>query len=202
MTDAPPAVDPQHTALLVMDYQPGILGRLPDADALIARAAEAIALARRRGVQVGYVRVAFADADYDDIPPTSRMGALVATSGQAFHADSPLTAVHDALAPEAGDVVVRKTRVGAFSTTDLDDQLRERDITTLILAGISTSGVVLSTVRDAHDRDYRLFVLADASADPDPDTHAFLTEKVFPRQADVIAVADLEELLTGPEADS
>jgi nicotinamidase-related amidase len=53
----------------------------------------------------------------------------------------------------------------------------------------------LSTVRDANDRDYRVLVLADATADPDPDTHAFLTERIFPRQADVITVADLAAIL-------
>jgi nicotinamidase-related amidase len=76
--------------------------------------------------------------------------------------------------------------------------LRERRIDTLILAGISTSGVVLSTVRDAGDRDYRVLVLADATADPEPDVHDFLTERIFPRQADVIAVADLDRLLSAP----
>ena len=76
--------------------------------------------------------------------------------------------MHDRVAPRTGDIVVRKVRVGAFSTTDLDAQLRERGVDTLILAGISTSGVVLSTVRDASDRDYRVVVLADATADPEP----------------------------------
>ena len=99
------------------------------------------------------------------------------------------------MAPEPGDIVVRKTRVGAFSTTDLDRQLRDRGVTTLILAGLSTSGVLLSTVRDAADRDYRVLVLADVSADPDPEVHAFLTERIFPRQARVITLADLEQLL-------
>jgi nicotinamidase-related amidase len=106
--------------------------------------------------------------------------------------------VHDSVAPEPGDITVRKTRVGAFSTTDLDQQLRDRGITTLILAGISTSGVVLSTVRDAADRDYQILVLADACADPVPGVHEFLTEKIFPRQASVITSAELKDLLSGP----
>jgi len=63
MTDATPAVDPRHTALLVMDYQNAIIGRLGEADALLARMADAIALVRRHGGQIGYVRVAFDDAD-------------------------------------------------------------------------------------------------------------------------------------------
>jgi nicotinamidase-related amidase len=189
-----PALDPGRTALLIMDYQAGILGRLPGAEDLLARAAEAIALVRGQGGYVGYVRVGFADADFDAVPPHSRFAPLLATAGPAMHADSPDTAVHDAVAPEPGDIVVRKTRVGAFSTTDLDAQLRERGITNLILAGISTSGVVLSTVRDAADRDYQVLVLADGCADPQPGVHEFLTEKIFPRQARVISIAELKQL--------
>ncbi len=91
---------------------------------------------------------------------------------------------------------MRKVRVGAFSTTDLDRQLQARGIDTLILAGIATSGVVLSTVRDAADRDYRVYVLADGSADRDPEVHDVLINKVFPRQAHVITIAELEPLLS------
>jgi nicotinamidase-related amidase len=200
VSDTVPAIDPQRTALLVMDYQTGILGRLPDAEALLARAAEAIGIARDHGARIGYVRVAFTDEDFAAMPPTSRMGTRVGTSPQALHADSPATAIHDQIAPQPGDVVVRKTRVGAFSTTDLDNQLRGHDVDTLILAGISTSGVLLSTVRDASDRDYRVVVLADASADPEPDVHDFLIQRIFPRQADVIMLADLSGLLSAGAA--
>jgi nicotinamidase-related amidase len=197
MTEPPRPIDPRHAALLVMDYQNAIVDMLGEPDDLLSLAAEAIAVIRRHGGAVGYVRVAFTDADVAAIPATSRMGARVATSARAFHDDSPTTAVHDRVAPQDGDIVVRKVRVGAFSTTDLDAQLREREIDTLILAGISTSGVVLSTVRDASDRDYRVVVLADATADPEPDVHAFLTERIFPRQADVVTVAELGALLSG-----
>jgi nicotinamidase-related amidase len=197
MTEPPPQIDPRHAALLVMDYQNGIVDMLGQPDHLLSLAADAIATARRAGAHVGYVRVAFEDADFAAIPPTSRMGARVATSANAFHNDSPTTAVYERVAPEPGDIIVRKVRVGAFSTTDLDAQLRERGVDTLILAGISTSGVVLSTVRDASDRDYRVVVLADATADPDAEVHAFLTERIFPRQADVITVAELENVLSG-----
>jgi nicotinamidase-related amidase len=196
MTDALPAIDPRHTALLVMDYQAGILGRLSESEALLARAADAIAAVRRHGGQVGYVRVAFEDADYAALPATSAMAAGVARAGRGLHADSPATAVHEHVAPEPGDIVVRKTRVGAFSTTDLDRQLRDRGISTLILAGLSTSGVLLSTVRDAADRDNRILVLADVSADPDPAVHAFLTTRIFPRQARVITLAELDGVLS------
>ena len=198
MTDALPVIDPGRTALLVMDYQAGILDRLTGADDLLDRAAETIAMGRGLGGQIGYVRVAFEDADFADVPATSMMGARVASAGRTFHNDSPATAIHDRIAPEPGDIVVRKTRVGAFSTTDLDQQLRDRGIDTLILAGLSTSGVVLSTVRDAHDRDYRVFVLADLTADPEPGVHEFLTGRIFPRQAQVITSAVLTDLAARP----
>jgi nicotinamidase-related amidase len=196
-----PAIDPRRTALLVMDYQNGIVESLDGAEALLERAVEAIATVRRHSGQIGYVRVAFSDADFDAVPAGAAMSAALTARGRALHNDSPATAVHPRVAPEPGDITVRKTRVGAFSTTDLDQQLRSRGVDTLILAGISTSGVVLSTVRDAADRDYRLFVLADASADPAPEVHAFLTDRIFPRQARVIAVADLDDLLSAPAGD-
>ena len=123
------------------------------------------------------------------------MGRVKAMPRDFIHAEDPGTEVDARVAPEPGDIVVRKTRVGPFLTTDLDQQLRGRGVDTLVLAGISTSGVLLSTVRDAHDRDYRLFVLADASADPDPEVGNFLMEKVIPRQAEVIEVAQLKELI-------
>ena len=201
MPDAPTTIDPRHTALLVMDFQPAILGSLPDADALLSHVADAIAIVRGQGGQVAYVRVAFEDPDYDAVPAHSRMAPALAAAGRRLHSDSPATAVHEQIAPEPDDIIVRKTRIGAFSTTDLDQQLRQRDINTLILAGVTTSGVVLSTVRDAHDRDYQVFVLADATADPEPDTHDFLAEKIFPRQAQVIQIAELKGLFSAQRSD-
>jgi nicotinamidase-related amidase len=86
--------------------------------------------------------------------------------------------------------VVLKKRVSAFTGSDLDLVLRSRGITDLVLAGLATSGVVLSTLREAADRDYRLTVLADACADRDDEVHRVLLGKVFPRQAEVLTVAD------------
>ena len=195
MTDQIPPLEAAHTALLVMDFQAGIVARAPQAEELVERARAAIHLVRDWGGQVGYVRVASEDEDFD-VPDSSRMGASLRGSGQAFHADSPTTAIDERVTPEVGDVVVRKTRIGAFSTTDLHDQLQDGGVDTLVLAGISTSGVVLSTVIEAHDLDYRVYVLADGCADTDAEVHAFLLEKIFPRRAEVITLAELPALLS------
>jgi nicotinamidase-related amidase len=186
-------IDPARTALLVMDYQNGIMGRVADGDALLAAVRDTIELVRERGGHIGYVRVGFADGE----APTGTMGRRIGAEAArtTFHADAPATQIHDEIAPREGDVVVRKTRVGPFGTTDLDAQLRERGVDTLLLAGISTSGVVLSAVRDGHDRDFRLIVIADLCADPEPDVHDFLIERIFPRQAEVIDPAELRERL-------
>jgi len=72
--------------------------------------------------------------------------------------------------------------------------LRAANIDTLVLTGIATSGVVLSTLRQAADLDYRLVVLSDACLDSDAEVHRVLMEKVFPRQADVVTVNEWVEL--------
>lgn len=112
----------------------------------------------------------------------------------ALDDDAPATAVDARVAPEPGDKVVRKTRVSAFARTDLDAWLRGLEIDALILAGISTSGVVLSTVCDGADLDYRLIVLADACADRDPEIQDVLLHRVFPQRAQVITISELPGL--------
>ena len=168
---------PATTALLLMDLQPGILGRHPDADAFLARLGRVREAARAASLTVGYVRVAITAEEAATISPRSRF-APAAASGQ-LDADSPATQIDPRIAPADGEIVVRKQRVGAFSTTDLREQLDARGIHTLVLAGVSTSGVVLSTVRDAADRDYRLIVLEDGCWDSDPEVHRVLMTKVF-----------------------
>jgi nicotinamidase-related amidase len=189
------ALDPKRTALLVMDFQQGIVGRMPDVGPLLERVRQAIADVREHGGTIGYVRVAFTEEDWAAVPD-SAMFAQVAQN-RLMHHEDPSTAIHDALAPEPGDIVVRKTRVGAMSTTDLDEQLRDRGVDTLVLAGLSTSGVVLSTVIEATDRDYKLYVLSDGTDDPDGETRDFLLTKVFPRRAQIIDTGTLRAQL-GP----
>jgi nicotinamidase-related amidase len=98
--------------------------------------------------------------------------------------------VDPAVAPLPGEMIVTKRRISAFAGSDLEVILRGHKIEHLVLAGISTSGVVLSTVREAADKDYRLTVLSDGCADMDPEVHTVLLNKVFPRQADVLTTAE------------
>jgi len=77
-------------------------------------------------------------------------------------------------------VTVIKRRVSAFTGSDLEVLLRAFDIRHMVLTGIATSGVVLSTLTEAADKDYRVTVLADCCADGDEEVHRVLITKVFP----------------------
>jgi nicotinamidase-related amidase len=173
------------TALLVMDVQASIVQRVVgQAEELLAAMGRATAAARANGILVVYVRVAFRPGN----PEVSANNRVFATlSDTAFAEDAPATQFDPAAAPQAGDIVVTKKRVSAFAGSDLDMVLRAQNITDLVLTGIATSGVVLSTLRQAADLDYRLTVLADCCADGDPEVHRVLLERVFPRQADVVS---------------
>jgi nicotinamidase-related amidase len=182
-----------NSALLVMDVQRAIVERFADDD-LLERVAEAIAAARGSGIRVIYVRVAFRPG-HPEVSARNRTFAAVRDAGGLI--DDEGAAIHDAVAPLPGEVVVTKRRVSAFVGSDLDVVLRAAEITHLVLCGIATSGVVLSTVRAAADLDFELSVLHDACADGDPEVHRVLTEKVFPRQAAVLDVAAWSEQVGG-----
>jgi nicotinamidase-related amidase len=173
------------TALLVMDVQGDIVERFSGDAGYLPRLASAVEAARGAGIPVIYVTVAFRPG-YPEASPRNKTFSAVTETGR-FIEGSDSTRVHPAVAPVPGEVTVTKRRVSAFAGSDLDVVLRAGGITHLVLAGIATSGVVLSTLRQAADLDYHLVVLADACADPDPEVHRVLTEKVFPRQATVTA---------------
>jgi nicotinamidase-related amidase len=188
-------IEISRAALLLMDYQPFIVDSAGEEGAtVLTRAKAAREHARTAGLQVVHVRVAFTEQDYASVSPRNK--AFAGLAGARLLADgSPEAAVHPDLGPGGDDVVVTKTRFGSFSTTNLATHLHGRGIDTLIVAGISTGGVVLSTVRDAADRDYQLYVLSDCCADPHPEVHRVLIEHVFPHQADVIGLDDFARLL-------
>jgi nicotinamidase-related amidase len=176
-------------ALLLMDIQAGIVDRLADPEGYLAGAAETLAAARGAGLPVLHVVVGFRPG-FPEISPRNQAfrNARLAMPG--------LADARPSLAPAEGEAVVVKRRVSAFAGSDLEVLLRARELRHLVLGGIATSGVVLSTLREAADKDYQLTVLSDVCADFDAEVHAVLMGKVFPRQAAVLTRAAWIERLS------
>jgi nicotinamidase-related amidase len=186
--------DAKTAALLVMDFQTTIIdGYAADKEALLARTARLIEAARTTGIMVVYVAVGFR-AGYPEVSPGNLSFSAIKGTGR-FAAGDAGAGIHPAVAPRSGEVVVTKHRVSAFAGTDLDMVLRANGIGTLVLTGIATGGVVLSTVRQGADADYRLIVVRDCCSDRDEEVHRVLVEKVFPRQASVVTADDVLRVL-------
>jgi nicotinamidase-related amidase len=178
------------TALLVMDYQNDMIAMLGEKqEPFLERAVAVLNAAREAHLTIIYVVVRFR-AGYPEISPSNPMFAAIRETGRLLEG-VPGAEIHARVAPLPGESVVTKRRVGAFSTTDLATILRAQGIKRLILMGISTSGVVLSTLRWAADMDYEQIVVEDCCADRDEEVHRVLTQKVFPRQASVVSAQEI-----------
>ena len=176
------------TALLVMDMQLAVMGRLTDADLVLVNTVRAIDHARERGILVVFVKVDFRMGG----PEISLANKIFAPS--KIHTSNPqmskMMEISPALGQRLDDIVVAKKRVSAFSGSDLEILLRSQGIQDLVLCGVSSSGVVLSTLREAADRDYSITVLSDCCGDADQALKVVLEEKVFPMQATVSNLSD------------
>ncbi len=192
---SPFSLDRQHTALLMMDYQQEIVANvIQQYPNLLDRAADTLAAARAANLPVIYIVVQFREG-YPEISPRNRSFSAIRQAGRLL-IGTPAVEIHPQVAPRAGEVVLTKYRVGAFSTTPLETILRAHDITTLVLCGVSTSGVVLSTLRSAADMDYDLVVVEDCCAEGDAEVHRVLMQKLFPRQARVVSSREVIDALT------
>jgi nicotinamidase-related amidase len=186
--DVSTSFDRQRTALLVMDLQADIVGMLgDDAQALLDRTAPLIAAARTAGVPVIYVVLGFRPG-YPEV--SANNASFSAIRGTGRFVGAPGADIPPAIAPREGDTVVVKHRVSAFHGTDLDMILRAKHIDTLLLTGIATSGIVLSTVCHAADADYRIAIARDCVADRDAEVHRVLLDKVFARRATIMTAAE------------
>jgi nicotinamidase-related amidase len=189
-------VDAARSAMLSMDLQAGIVSVYVKDDRLIPRAARVLQQARRAHVPIVHVRVGFRPGVPEASPRNLFLSAVKASLPHQRFFQNESGAIHPAVAPEDGDLIVTKNHVSAFAGTDLDLLLRAKDIHTLMVFGIATSGVVLSTVLQGADMDYRVVVIKDCCVDLDPDLHTCLVEKVLPRQAAVVSADAVVDALT------
>jgi nicotinamidase-related amidase len=155
-------LDP-HTDLIILDLQRGIVG-LPlihSVGDIIARARSLADAFRERGLPVVLVNVA---------------GGAPGRTEQPRQAGSRPDGWTD-LIPELGqqpaDIVVTKRTWGAFTSTDLEMQLRLRGITQVVIAGVATGTGVESTARQAYEQGFNVTLAIDAMTDMRPEAHDY-----------------------------
>jgi nicotinamidase-related amidase len=194
----PITLNPQTTALVLIDLQQGIAGNPTEPRPGPEVVKNAVRLAdrlRELGGTVILVHVDFHD-------PKERLNVQVDapawnTSGQM---PANWSEIVPELGPREGDVVITKRQWGAFYGTDLDLQLRRRGIKTIVLGGISTNYGCESTARDAYERGYEQVFVEDAMASRSADAHAFTFQNIFPRIGRVRSTEEvLEALLRAKE---
>ncbi|MPM46272.1 Peroxyureidoacrylate/ureidoacrylate amidohydrolase RutB [bioreactor metagenome] len=146
------ALSTHTTALIVIDFQNEYFnGRmpLPDADKALNNARTLIAWADENKLPVLHVQ-------------------HIAPAGSAvFATDGTTVQFHSLMQPRAQDLVVQKDNVSVFVGTDVDAQLRSRNVDTLVIAGLMTHACVAGAARDAAPRGYHVVVASDASATRD-----------------------------------
>lgn len=179
----------EKTALLVMDVQQAITKMIPEGNPFLENVTNAISNARKKNIPVIYCTVGFRSG-YPEVSENNKSFTLLKQNQMQLDQEESYK-VHPQIAPLPGEIALIKRRVSAFSGNDLEIILRSQQINHLILTGISTSGVVLSTIREAADKDYKLTVLSDCCLDLDEEVHTLLMTKIFPKQANVITSKDL-----------
>jgi nicotinamidase-related amidase len=160
-----------HAALIVIDLQKGVVGLPtvhPTAE-IVDRAAQLARAFRKRSLPVVLVNV------------TGRAPGRTDAGSPKFSLPPDWSELVPELEQQPSDYLLTKQRLGAFIGTSLDDFLRERGVTQVIVIGVSTSVGVESTARSAYDYGYNVVLVVDAMSDRDAETHRNSVEKIFPR---------------------
>ena len=185
-----PVFDKAKTAILIMDYQNEIIAALPEEQQklLLQSAKDVLEAGRQAKMLVIYVVVCFRPG-YPELSARNKAFSALKERGMLKEGTKEAE-IHPDISPQPNEIIITNRRAGSFSTTDLDAVLRAKEIDTLVLLGIATGGVVLSTVRWAADMDYNLLVVSNGCADHDDEVNRVLIEKVFPRQATVVTTQE------------
>ncbi len=177
-------IDPRKTALVLIDLQQGIVSR-PCAPRsgpeVVQNASRLAANFRALGSTVVLVRVNFHPDSKDllnapaDVPMQFNASALPPNWAELV----------PEIGPQAGDLIITKRQWGAFYGTELDLQLRRRDVRTIVLGGISTNIGVESTARSAYEHGYAQIFVEDAMASNSAEAHEFAVKNILPRIGNV-----------------
>lgn len=172
-------IDPQTTALVLIDLQNGIVGRdikPHSANEIIGRARALADAFRAKNVLVVYVHVQM--NDFLILPSDEKMN---------LPKDIPAAAseIVEAAGKQPGDLLITKRHWGAFAQTNLEQELRSRKIETIVLAGIATNLGVESTLRQGTGLGFAFITVEDACGTFSPEMQQFAFQYIFPRLSHV-----------------
>jgi nicotinamidase-related amidase len=176
-------------ALVVIDLQKGVVGipTVHPIGGIIARTAQLARAFREQALPVVLVNA------------SGRAPGRTDAGAPKFSFPPDWTDLMPELEQHPDDHLVTKQRWGAFLGTDLDDYLRQRGVTQIVLTGVATSAGVESTARGAYDLGYNVTLVVDAMTDRDPDAHRHCIEKIFPRLAETATTSEVLSLLSKQE---
>lgn len=185
-----PSLVPSKTALLVMHYQTDITALFPSvAPTLLSNTRQLCDAARAAGVSVYFAKFHFSPG-YPEVSPLNKNGQGVKQLGLF---------VEDCISPELGrqpgEPIIIAHRASVFFGTDLQVRLSAQGIDTLVMVGIASTGVMLSSVAYASDADFRLFTVKDCCYDPDQVVHDHLFATAFESRTTVLSLAEASRLL-------
>jgi nicotinamidase-related amidase len=190
MSELLSTLDPRRTAFLTLDIQTALVDFYAKED-FVGAVTSLLACARNLNATVIHVKVGFRPG-FPEVSERNRLfSSLTKNPDYAKMLNTEWLNLHPALEARPDEPVVAKSRISAFEGTDLKVLLRSKDIDTLVLFGIITSGVVLSTALEAMDQDYRVLIVRDACADSDPELHACLLDRLLAKRTDVVTTAQV-----------
>jgi nicotinamidase-related amidase len=100
------------------------------------------------------------------------------------------------------DIAVTKRSWGAFATTDLEEQLKARGVTQVVVSGVVTSGGVEATARQAYEQGFNVTLALDAMTDMRPEAHEYSIRYVFPRVGETGSTQEVISLLESRKVSS
>jgi biuret amidohydrolase len=186
-----PKIDTKRTAVLVLDVQNDLVGLTPRIreNRVLEHMAAVIGQARRKRMPVIHI-TASVRADFLDIPRDNPLWDGLRKSRQLIFGTRG-AAIHPKVRPLKSELVLNKTCVDPFLTTNLGQALQNHDVNTVILVGLWTNWVVEATARHASDMGYRVYIAREAVASNTAENHEFAMNRILPTICYVAGVKDL-----------
>ncbi|HSQ05050.1 MAG TPA: isochorismatase family cysteine hydrolase [Burkholderiales bacterium] len=188
-------IDPKRTAFLLLDVQMDLVQITPGLEErhVLSNMAAVLREARRRNAAVIHI-TASVRPDFLDLPKDNPLWDGIRKARQLI-IGTPGAAIHPSVKPFENELVLNKTCVDPFLTTNLGQALQNADANTLVLMGLWTNYVVEATARHASDMGYRVLLVEDACASNTAENHAFAIRNILPTLCYVVTAKDVLDAL-------